>query len=94
MVIGYGFRDPHINQVIVDAVYQHGVELFIIDPAGRKLSQVLSSEVHAGASMAIHGYDLGEVFKKGLVGVSQRSLREIFGGSGPEYGKVRDFFQP
>ena len=93
MVIGYGFRDDHINRVIVDAVYQHGVELYILDPKGKALSQVLSSSVHAGAAMAVHGYDLNDVFKEGLAGVSTRPLLEIFSGSGPDYGVMKEFFR-
>jgi hypothetical protein len=33
MVIGYGFADLHINEIIVNAC-QAGVELFLVDPIG------------------------------------------------------------
>ncbi len=32
-IIGYGFRDPHINNVILDSINQNGLELYIICPS-------------------------------------------------------------
>lgn len=32
LIIGYGFKDPHINQRIVQAVRNHGLKVFIISP--------------------------------------------------------------
>lgn len=34
MVIGYGFRDDHINAAIIDAVTDHNLKLFIVSPDG------------------------------------------------------------
>ena len=36
-VIGYGFRDTHINEVLLDAVNKQGMSFFLIDPAGADL---------------------------------------------------------
>ena len=33
MIIGYSFRDPHINEILAAAV-KAGLKLFIVDPAG------------------------------------------------------------
>jgi hypothetical protein len=33
LIIGYGFRDPHINKVILDSIKQNGLELYIICPS-------------------------------------------------------------
>lgn len=32
LVIGYGFGDPHINEVILKAVREHGLRLYIVSP--------------------------------------------------------------
>jgi hypothetical protein len=32
LVIGYGFRDPHINEVIARCVNEHGLELYVLSP--------------------------------------------------------------
>lgn len=32
LIIGYGFKDPHINQRIAEAVTNHGLKVFIISP--------------------------------------------------------------
>ena len=35
MVIGYGFLDPHINDLIVEGARAGGLRMFIVNPAGR-----------------------------------------------------------
>jgi hypothetical protein len=30
LVIGYGFGDPHINEVILNAVHKHGLRLYVV----------------------------------------------------------------
>ncbi len=32
LIIGYGFRDPHINDIIVSSIIEHGLRLYIICP--------------------------------------------------------------
>lgn len=32
LVIGYGFRDDHINEVIIEAAEKHGLRIYIISP--------------------------------------------------------------
>jgi hypothetical protein len=34
MVLGYSFSDEHINDVILDAVLNHKLSLFVVDPSG------------------------------------------------------------
>ncbi|HAM38508.1 MAG TPA: hypothetical protein DCP53_03820 [Elusimicrobia bacterium] len=36
LVIGYGFKDEHINTIIRDSVVNHGLKLFIINPESFK----------------------------------------------------------
>lgn len=92
MVIGYGFRDTHINEVIVHAIRQHGLQLFVIDPAGADLARNVNP--NRGLQVQIQGppSPLEEAFAAGLIGASRRSLREIFGIDSVEYHKVQRFF--
>src|SRR5439155_13282313 len=32
LVIGYGFGDPHINDVILKSVREHGLRLYVVSP--------------------------------------------------------------
>jgi hypothetical protein len=32
LVIGYGFRDPHINAIIADGIKEHGLRLYLVTP--------------------------------------------------------------
>lgn len=34
MVMGYSFSDEHLNEVILDAVKNYNLKIFIVDPAG------------------------------------------------------------
>jgi hypothetical protein len=76
MVIGYSFRDDHINKAILNAV-EKGLEVFIIDPAG---VDVLITNDAAKIRSAVIGASrrtLREIF-------SDRT--------NPEYHKVMRFF--
>jgi hypothetical protein len=94
MIIGYGFRDHHINQVIARAVYKHGLQFFVISPEGAKVAETLRSDVHAGAALTAFGYDLEDVFARGCVGISTRMLRDIFGAQQGEHTRVMRFLNP
>jgi hypothetical protein len=93
MVIGYGFRDVHINAVITGAVHD-GLEFYVIDPLGSNLVHAMDSSRLPGAGVQIMGpaVNLETAFRRGLIGASRRSLREIFGGDDIEYAKVVRFF--
>lgn len=93
VVIGYGFRDHHINREIERAVYHQGLKFFVIAPQGRNLAKALSSESHPGAAMTVFGYDLENIFREGLGGASQRALREIFRGGDPDHAKLLRFLR-
>jgi hypothetical protein len=57
-IIGYGFRDDHINKVIAEAIRQHGSKLYILSPTEprefkNKLSeadQVYGDQIFSGLS--------------------------------------------
>ncbi|MBJ7544749.1 SIR2 family protein [Rhodomicrobium udaipurense] len=86
MVIGYGFRDQHINEYL-QAAKSSGLRLFIIDPEG---SDVVERIKWASGAIGAPGHptDLEEMINGG----SRRSLREIFGGDDVELAKVKRFF--
>ena len=89
MVIGYGFRDKHINGHI-QAVSDSGrLRLFIIDPCGVDVLQN-ATETYGQHSRA---RTLSKCLQPHLIGASRRRLRgEIFGGDPVEHGKVMRFF--
>lgn len=92
MIIGYGFRDHHINRTIVEGAHKHGLQLFVIDPSGSEVAASLRSQVHPGAAQTAYGYDMDSVFERSLMGASRRGLAEIFGGDSLEHTKVMRFF--
>ena len=83
MVIGYGFRDQHINDVIIRAIEDHGLRMFVVDPEGAGIARAVNPTL-GGV------YDpnaLDSAFVRGLVGASRRGLAEIFSG-GSELAKL------
>lgn len=92
MIIGYGFRDHHINRAIAKAVYERGLRLFVIGPDGSDAATVFRSPDLPQAALTVYGYDLEDVFAHGLIGASRRRLSEIFGDDTVEHAKVMRFF--
>lgn len=68
MVIGYGFRDEHINSVIVEGVRKFGLRVFVINPTSpSELKHVL--EAYSGTKL---------IWDQGLAGYFQYSLQDLF----------------
>jgi hypothetical protein len=92
MVIGYGFGDSHINEIIATGVRETGLRIFLVDPTDPK--QTLSKLPATGCPHAAE-IAAGE----GIDGWSTKPLTETFrgaSGSGrsPEYRRIlRDFFE-
>ena len=82
MVIGYGFRDTHINEALVRAGSK-GLDLFIVDPKGP--SVVLEDNPAATDS-------LKDFIKERLIGASRRPLEETVLRDRTEFGKLNRFF--
>lgn len=89
MVIGYGFRDAHINDTIAGAVMNQRLRMFVIAPEGAGLAR---NADRANANAIRGRVDMQVAFQQGLIGASRRPLREIFGGDGIEFAKVMRFF--
>ncbi|PAJ88297.1 hypothetical protein DF011_17750 [Burkholderia ubonensis] len=91
MVIGYGFRDDHINEIISDAVTNHNLKLFVISPDGADQARKIAPT--AGAAIQQRTV-LEDVFRRGLIGASRRSIHEIFSGRDPiELSKLQRFVE-
>ncbi|MBI2932276.1 MAG: SIR2 family protein [Planctomycetes bacterium] len=83
LVIGYGFKDEHINKVLLDGVEKHGLQIYIISPSSKGQ---LEAEVTSGNFYAL------PIFK-GLSGYYQHTLAEIFPASQVEtifFKELRD----
>ena len=89
MVIGYGFRDQHINEIVEKAVTS-GTKFFVVDPHGGNLAASIRRQPAASIQEPLT--DLEKAFRKGLIGASRRSLRSIFSDNAVEFDKVQSFF--
>jgi len=58
LVIGYGFRDLHVNQIIANAVKKHGLRLLILNPVSPAESQkyILVQEYGKEIWQGLEGY--------------------------------------
>lgn len=76
LIIGYGFRDDHINEVIVKAIEQEpSLRLYIISPVKpREFIKELSKEE----------YVYGKRILKGLSGYFEASFKDIFPPDGSD----------
>jgi len=83
MVIGYGFNDDHINNVIYDASQSARLGMYIVDPLGR---EVLNK--HPKATIRVPNR-LEQVMN---IGETTRSLRTIFSGDQVEHPELLRFF--
>ncbi len=89
-VIGYGFRDNHVNDVLERAISK-GLRLFVIDPNGAELAFKLNrTRTTAGIVAAT---PLEAMLKQAVVGGSRRRLSEIFGVDNTEYNKIARFLE-
>jgi hypothetical protein len=91
MVIGYGFGDRHINEILARAGAR-GMKMFVIDPNGSDLARKLN-ETRTNDAPIITRTDLEAIFEEYLIGASRRTLREIFDDDVVEQQKLERFFQ-
>jgi len=89
MIIGYGFRDPHINEVLKKAV-EKGLKTFVICPQGASIALTLNKT--QGANQIGEPSQEELTLKYSLIGASRRLLPQIFGDDDAEFAKVHRFF--
>lgn len=90
MVIGYGFRDSHINEAIMRATNDQGMRMFVIAPEGGDLARIANPTNDRPIRVETN---LEAAFERGLMGASRRPLRDIFGGDTIEFNKIMRFFE-
>lgn len=80
MIIGYGFGDGHINEVIADAVEENGLKVLIW---GAKGTQSIKDSLFKASPH-------GSIIWRGLIRTYSKSFEEIFSRSMPFSGSGRD----
>ena len=90
MVIGYGFRDDHINEAISSAT-KSGLRLFNISPQGSDAAK--ASNAGRGGLVQPQNNAIEDAFEASLFGASRRPLAAIFGGDVVEHRKISRFFE-
>jgi hypothetical protein len=84
MIIGYSFRDDHINRALIQAA-RAGAKFFIIDPRG---TDAMKQDGYSSTQ------DTYEVLRTNVIGASRRPLSEMFGSGGTvEFSKLDQFFR-
>ena len=87
MVIGYSFRDSHINECLMKAARSSDLKLFIVDPQGM---DVMNHSTQGGAIPA--DSDLAKTLWPYVRGCSRRPLSSTFGTDRAEHGNLMRFF--
>lgn len=67
LLIGYGFKDRHINEVIANSIKNNGLKLYIISPSEQ-----------SGFIAKLKSVEYGEIILEGLSGYYPYTLLEIF----------------
>lgn len=76
MVVGYGFRDEHVNSAIAEAVENHGLRVFIWSTTSNLMEHVRA---------APHGARIW----KGVLSTANRPIIEVFPSNQAETGEYR-----
>lgn len=76
VVIGYGFRDEHINNVIADAVRNHGLRLHVVSPMPPRDFREMLFPVHDPVGQL--GRPRGEDLWDGLFGYYGASVTNFY----------------
>ena len=76
LVVGYGFRDPHINEVIARCVNEHGLELYVLSPLPPDEFEH-QLKLHAFGSSNGVAVSLSGLLWRGLAGYFQGNLSDV-----------------
>jgi hypothetical protein len=87
MIIGYGFGDAHINDLLIAAAAS-GAEFFIINTGG---VDVLASAKGTNGGVSSQ---LKTALQHGIIGASRRYLKESLHSDTVERTKIMKFFSP
>ena len=75
LIIGYGFRDDHINGVIAEAIEKHSLKLYILSPTD---PSVFKNGLCKAAQVC------GDQIFSGLSGYFQSSFLDLFPSNAPD----------
>jgi hypothetical protein len=84
MIIGYGFGDRHINQILLQAA-RVGAKFFIVDIAGIKVIDKRNGQDQIAQQ-------LWDALAPQIIGASRRPLTTTFGADQIEHAKLQNFF--
>lgn len=82
LVIGYGFRDEHINRLLLEGVEQHALKLYVLT----------TTRLHQLRHEMTYGQAFARPLLAGIHGYYPRSLSEIFPGDQRETDHARRLF--
>ena len=88
MVIGYGFRDEHINEANLKASNSNQLEMCIIDAVG---ANVLENTMFTFGANKIHSHN-SKALRSIVVGASRRPIRKSLVSDEIEQKKIMRFF--
>lgn len=89
MIIGYSFRDPHINSVLQGAMSK-GLQVFVIDPNGAGAAAATNSVPKNAIGYRPTPFE--ELLRTALIGASRRPLASTFATDDVAMGKLLRFF--
>jgi hypothetical protein len=89
MIIGYGFRDEHINECLVRSI-KRGLQIFVIDPAGADAGSAANPLPKDALGYRLT--QMQESLRKALIGASRRRLASTFRDDNVERRKIERFF--
>ncbi len=94
LIIGYGFRDPHINKVILDSIKQNSLELYIICPSNPEDFKSLRKPTN---DKTLKNTDCKDTLWGAISGYYPYTIKTIFPHNKhptPQYIQLKnDFFQ-
>lgn len=91
MIIGYGYRDQHINELLMDAARRGTLKTFVIDPNG--LNAFDQNNLTRRPGNIYCPSELETTLSPTLIGASSRRLSETFNDDYAEHSKVMTFFR-
>lgn len=78
LIIGYGFKDLHINKILVKAIQEYGIQLYVISPEDPEKfkNRIIGKPSTEGILWTPN--EQGAAIWEGVVGYFPHFLREIF----------------
>lgn len=89
-IIGFSFRDEHIAATLQDAVENHGLQMYVIDPQGANIARNMRPAKPNLIGMPKRT-DFEIWFQKGLFSACTIPLRPLLAGNAVEKGVLEEF---